>query len=726
MGRSYSCLFGSVWLWSTYIKATNSIATYRVEDTLYIYNMPHSRAVRSSAGKKSKSKLSTLTLDAFPSANGLTGHTPLSSTPPPSSTRDGSPTKTTKPLTSFIKPPILRSKEKGKDKISPPQVLGKNDVLEGQDLRKLLTDSAYVIFLDALWVDKYEPQREAELAVHQKKVADVRHWLIEAFEGGPTGILKKYRRIMALTGPAGTGKTTTLRVLAREMDFDIVEWRNSGDDNFSGEGDDYDRESLTKKFQTFLARASSCRPLPLLSNSASSSTTQNFPRQIILLEDLPNVLHAGTADAFHTALQDHLSSPPIVPIVCIISSAGTRGEDPDNDASGGRAWGKWGQQAFDVRSVIPPNIFNSPYFNEIQFNPIAPTLMMKALSMLLTRHSLGSKASAQPTNDIVQLISESSNGDIRSAVMALQFACVVQLPKRNKMNERSVLEVVTRREQSLALFHMLGKVLYNKRKGDPPKASASKKDREREEIRDNKICDPPALPAHLAKYSRRSSLVDVNALYADSPVDTSLFALYLHHNYTQFCDELDECAKVCEWLSWIDASGSESWQAQQNPHQFHILTLGVLHSLPSPVPRRSQKMLKPEFFDILKKTRETEGCIVDIEERLNSAIAGEAAGGRRWARNEVTLELGGILKALDTCGPGALPRTHSAFTSLSFVHPAKMSNNSRSMQELGESEEPVDESITNDISGHARSWNYSTQAKQDSGGWLEADDIQDF
>lgn len=64
---------------------------------------------------------------------------------------------------------------------------------------------------DRLWVDIYEPTTEvyslkywfgldwyprgcqAELAVHKKKVEDVRRWFLEAFEGGPSGRLKKYR-----------------------------------------------------------------------------------------------------------------------------------------------------------------------------------------------------------------------------------------------------------------------------------------------------------------------------------------------------------------------------------------------------------------------------------------------------------------------------------------------------------------------------------------------------
>lgn len=36
-------------------------------------------------------------------------------------------------------------------------------------------------------------QSKAELAVHKRKVEGVRRWLIEAFEGGPSAKLRKYR-----------------------------------------------------------------------------------------------------------------------------------------------------------------------------------------------------------------------------------------------------------------------------------------------------------------------------------------------------------------------------------------------------------------------------------------------------------------------------------------------------------------------------------------------------
>lgn len=37
--------------------------------------------------------------------------------------------------------------------------------------------------------------------------------------------------ILVLTGPAGTGKTAVLRMLAKEMDLDVVEWINSVNEN---------------------------------------------------------------------------------------------------------------------------------------------------------------------------------------------------------------------------------------------------------------------------------------------------------------------------------------------------------------------------------------------------------------------------------------------------------------------------------------------------------------
>lgn len=41
-------------------------------------------------------------------------------------------------------------------------------------------------------------------------------------------------------------------------------------------------------------------------------------------------------------------------------------------------------------------------------------------------------------------------------------------------------------------------------------------------------------------------------LYTDSSVDSSLMGLYVHQNYTQYCDEIEHAESVSEWLSLGD------------------------------------------------------------------------------------------------------------------------------------------------------------------------------
>jgi cell cycle checkpoint protein len=50
---------------------------------------------------------------------------------------------------------------------------------------------------------------------------------------------------------------------------------------------------------------------------------------------------------------------------------------------------------------------------------------------------------------------------------------------------------------------------------------------------------------------------------------------------------------------------------QANPHRFHLITLGTMHALPSPVPRRGQRAYKPEFFDALSRQRDAEHGVED-------------------------------------------------------------------------------------------------------------------
>lgn len=88
-------------------------------------------------------------------------------------------------------------------------------------------------------------------------------------------------------------------------------------------------------------------------------------RQLVLLEDLPNLLHIPTQQAFHSAIEGFVtgSSYAASPIVIIVSDAGVRGETGDDASSTVQAWR--GKEAMDLRTVIPPSLLHGPFMANI-------------------------------------------------------------------------------------------------------------------------------------------------------------------------------------------------------------------------------------------------------------------------------------------------------------------------------------------------------------------------
>lgn len=141
------------------------------------------------------------------------------------------------------------------------------------------------------------------------------------------------------------------------------------------EGLDFGTESLFDKFQAFLTRAMTCNSIFSHRNTtqrhseSQSSTQRSSKRQLILLEDLPNLLHQPTQVRFQAALRSlciptsNLSEPPGPPIVIIVSDSGLRAEQPNDDTwdggSNGRRWDK--KEVLDIRNVLGPELLTSPY-----------------------------------------------------------------------------------------------------------------------------------------------------------------------------------------------------------------------------------------------------------------------------------------------------------------------------------------------------------------------------
>lgn len=151
---------------------------------------------------------------------------------------------------------------------------------------------------------------------------------------------------------------------------------------------DFDTETLFDKFQAFMMRAMTCNSIfgrrdiaqrpcsgSLATPCSQSCTQRSSKRQLVLLEDLPNLLHQPTEARFQATLRSlctptsNLSGAPGPPIVVIVSDSGLRAEQPDdgtwNGGSNGRRWDK--KEVLDIRNVLGPELLTSPYVTRIGY-----------------------------------------------------------------------------------------------------------------------------------------------------------------------------------------------------------------------------------------------------------------------------------------------------------------------------------------------------------------------
>ncbi|WRT67333.1 uncharacterized protein IL334_004303 [Kwoniella shivajii] len=503
-----------------------------------------------------------------------------------------------------------------------------------------------------MWTELYAPNNENELAPGKARITKVKNWLHESLFGYPfdspppprgfnVDKLRKYKRILFLTGPAGTGKTTTMRLLCESLGVEVMEWGEGVKEWSLGGG--IDRESSISKFNTFISRHS----FPSLSMSTQSTSTQSSPSltaskpRLILLTSLPNLSHQSTRESFHSSLLTFCQTFTSLscPMVIVHSDAG----------SGGRAEESWMERERGGREgaleVLGRDVRDGPWCQEIDFLPLAPTFLNKALMRVL--QTAIPKAVNRPSHSTVQLIALSSNGDLRSAINSLQLLCQGRKEVKGKKRKirdgeeedadielgpkkrgsgkgsrggkgakldvskdlRAVLDAVTRKEQSLNLFHALGKVFYNKRLDDP------KIEDEDEELlqRIRRLPPDEPLPPHLREFKRRKSLVQMEAFIPTIPVDASSFALWIHQSFPNYCQEIEQVSLGLDELCAADIMRTDDdiWQSstQAISYALHLTVRGTLMALPSPVPRKSQKVTKPQFFESFRLERDNTSAL---------------------------------------------------------------------------------------------------------------------
>lgn len=516
------------------------------------------------------------------------------------------------------------------------------------------------------WTEQFAPIDLTELAVHKRKVSDVRTWLEMTFSG-------RRQKVLILKGAAGTGKTTTVQLLAKDLSVELIHWRDPGSSEHTEDG----FVSSGSRFEDFVARAGKSSSLMISSdadavppadlkptNTAASSPDR--PRAL-LIEEFPNTFSRTSTplNAFRSTIAQYVSmtvpsDTKPTPMIMIISetllSTNTAAAD-----------------SFTAHRLLGPELITNPWINVIEFNPVAPTYLVKALETIVVKEARKSGRRRTPGPQVLKRLAET--GDLRSAVSSLEFLCLrgddgdtwsskvtFTKPKQSKAHppltkaEEDALRLITNRESSIGIFHSVGKVVYNKRKSAPPGTT---------------LAQPPDwLPL-----CRRDEIpeTDVDSFMDEIGTDVSTLVAALHENYAISCSAPNNVEKTLSSLSGcmedlsdsdllsLDRfsfgtrafSGSTADTLRQDEMCFQVAVRGLLFSLPNPVHRSlavggktadAHRMLYPNSLRLWRRQEEVESSIEALVATLargGSLDASQAAGVstgvvESWQRNKTT------------------------------------------------------------------------------------------
>ncbi|CAK4032379.1 related to cell cycle checkpoint RAD17 [Lecanosticta acicola] len=489
------------------------------------------------------------------------------------------------------------------------------------------------------WTEQFAPIDLSELAVHKRKVGDVRNWLEMTYRG-------RRQKVLVLKGAAGVGKTMTIQLLAKQLGINLLEFNDPAPSDYATDGSG----SASVRFEEFMARAGKNGGLQLLMGNSNNLAPANDSLahtedvsddrlQALLVEEFPNTFSktSTSLQAFRSALAQHVSSAvgansKPTPVILVVSETLLSTNTAVADS-------------FTAHRLLGPELMTNPYVDTIEFNAVAPTYLTKALETIVVKEARKSGRRRTPGPQVLKVLAET--GDIRSAVSSLEFLCLrgdegdiwsskvsftkSKQPKNQRLTkaEEEALKLVTNRESSLGIFHSVGKVVYNKR-SEPPAGTL--------------LTQPPVwLPQH---QRWKVPETDTNLLIDEMGTDTPTFIAGLHENYALSCaspsaeESLDSLVGCMDSLSNSDLlsldrfsfgtrafSGSTTDSLRQDEMAFQVAVRGMLFSLPHPVHRSAaassnrgdaHRMFYPTSLRIWRRREEVEGNLEAVISTLGS------------------------------------------------------------------------------------------------------------
>ncbi|KAG5419012.1 rad17 [Candida metapsilosis] len=255
------------------------------------------------------------------------------------------------------------------------------------------------------WLIKYAPKTTSEICINPTKLKQVKDALYKMKRG------ESKAKVLILVGPCGSSKSTTIKLLAREI---------NNADVFDDSLIEYDEsENITQFLQSCKYKTSS----------------------VVLIEELPNVYHEDTLKEFRDAIKSWIfTEVTLPPLVLCISEFEYESE---------RSQFSYGlENNMTSDTLLGREMLSHVGVETIRFNPLATRFLKKTVTTILKSEGLTTILNDAKFNLFLSELFKT--GDIRSIILNLEMW--VKFYKSG---------VDYNRESAIGLFHAIGKVIYS-------------------------------------------------------------------------------------------------------------------------------------------------------------------------------------------------------------------------------------------------------------------------
>jgi len=293
--------------------------------------------------------------------------------------------------------------------------------------------------LHELWSLKHAPRTSDELVVHAAKVRAVR----SLFESAKLG---RGPKALVITGPSGSAKSATIDTLCRDMAISLERWSMPA----------ASAENCLSDLTAFLTRERY--------NHVLDKVLPSNELKVLTVEEWPILESFQLKETFRNLIRIYLQRDQrnTRTKTCLVMSI-------TDTTIGGNV---------SATQLFGDLLTGGEFQGEIslvRFNPVAPSYIVKCLQRIAHEEHIDHVL----TKNTLKSIADTAQGDLRAAINSLQFfsskyrpdhalaAVVNKKGKKRKLTMRATgsddESAVSGRDQTLSLFHALGKILYNKR-----------------------------------------------------------------------------------------------------------------------------------------------------------------------------------------------------------------------------------------------------------------------